>query len=234
MRYEKRAKEKKASRQSGQSSNHLSRGFLSPRARRHASHPLKPFRPIKASPTNDIPMGIQFREFEFPRDGRALALRASSGSGEANQISLKGLLGDISQTTELFLRVGDCENQDGIDRLMNGRRYTPTVRSGMERSVPTFFHGSTDVRASSPHRTFSDDTVIWRAALCCLLFVRSAHGVELGFFRRGSRFDQAVGHAIETNLDERLLDESSAGHLAVPSDCLLCDLGFGDDDPKYA
>jgi hypothetical protein len=47
-----------------------------------------------------------------------------------------------------FSRVGDCENQGGIDRLMNGRRCAPTVRSGMEASVPTFFHGSTDVRTS--------------------------------------------------------------------------------------
>ena len=67
---------------------------------------------------------------------------------------LHALFGHGGRLPELFLRVGDCENQVGIDRLLNGRRCTLTVRFGMERSVPAFFHGSTDVRASSFGRSF--------------------------------------------------------------------------------
>lgn len=88
-----------------------------------------------------------------------------------------------------------------------------------------FLHGSTDVRASSLHRTFSDDTVIWRAALCCLVFVCSAYGVELAFLRRARRVGQAVAHIIDIALDERLLDESRDAY-SVKSPDLLCDPGI--------
>jgi len=41
---------------------------------------------------------------------------------------------------------------------------------------------------------------------------------SLAFFRRACRADQAVAHAIELDLDERLLDELSVGQLVgLPS-----------------
>jgi hypothetical protein len=86
--------------------------------------------------------------------GRLSCVQHPPQSRRSRKCELHALFGHGSQLPELFLRVGDCENQDGIDRLMNGRRCTPTTRTGMERSVPIFFHGSTDVIASSLGRSF--------------------------------------------------------------------------------
>jgi len=90
----------------------------------------------------------------FPTMGRLSCAYHPPQSRRRRKGKLHALFGHGSQLPELFLRVGNCENQDGIDRLKNARRFTPTVRSGMESSVLTFFHGSTDVRASSVGRSF--------------------------------------------------------------------------------
>jgi hypothetical protein len=69
--------------------------------------------------------------------------------------------------------------------------------------MPTFFHGSTLVRASSLGGSFSGHTANWRAALCCVLFVYSVHGVH------------PLAHANEIYLHECLFHESSGAHLVV-------------------
>jgi hypothetical protein len=43
-----------------------------------------------------------------------------------------------------------------------------------------FFHGSTDVRASSLGRSLSKHTAMGRTALSCVLLVCSVHGAEIG------------------------------------------------------
>jgi len=91
---------------------------------------------------------------------------------------------------------------------MNGRRCTPTVCSGTERSVPTFFHGSTDVRASSLSGSFSEHLATKHARharLCFRLSSAMSTSWSLAFFRGVRRADQAVAHAIELDFDECLL-----------------------------
>jgi len=104
---------------------------------------------------------------------------------------------------------------------MNGRRCTPTVRYGMERSVPTFFHGSTDVRANSLSGSLSEYRATQHAGLWFRLSSAMSTAWSLAFFRRACRADQAVAHAIELNLDERPFDESSIGHLATATQSTL-------------
>ena len=142
----------------------------------------------------------------FPTMGRLSCAYHPPQSRRSRKGKLHALFGHGSQLPELFLRVGDCENQDGIDRLMNGRRCTPTVRSGMERTVPTFFHGSTDVRASSLSGCFSEHRTTQHGGLCFRLSSAMSSAWRLASFRRACRADQAVAHAIELDLDERPFD----------------------------
>ena len=79
--------------------------------------------------------------------------------------------------------------------------------------MPTFFHGSTDVRTSSLRGSFSEHPVTQHAGLCFRLSSAMSSAWRLASFRRACRADQAVAHAIELDLDERLLDESSGCHL---------------------
>jgi hypothetical protein len=138
------------------------------------------------------------------------------------RLSRKGKLhapfGHGSQLPELFLPVGDCENQAGIDRLINDRRYNPTVRPWNRMRRASFFHGSTDVRVSSLSGSFSEHPATQHAGLCFRLSSAMSTAWSLAFFRRVCRADQAVAHAIELDLDERPFDESSIGHLVgLPS-----------------
>ena len=114
---------------------------------------------------------------------------------------------------------------------MNGRRYDPTLRSGMERSVPTFFHGSTNVRASSLSGSFSEHLATQLAGLRFRLSNAMSTAWSLASFRRACRADRAVAHGIEIDFDESLPGESSGALLIVSAD-LLCDLGIGGDDQK--
>ena len=138
--------------------------------------------------------------------GRLSCAHHSTQSRRSRKGNLHALFGHGSQLPELFLRVGDCENQDGIDRLKNARRFTPTVRSGMESSVLTFFHGSTDVRTSSLRGSFSEHPVTQHAGLCFRLSSAMSSAWRLASFRRACRADQAVAHAIELDPDERPFD----------------------------
>ena len=84
--------------------------------------------------------------------------------------------------------------------------------------MPTFFHGSTDVRANSLSGSFSEHPATQHAGLCFRLSSAMSMAWSVAFFRRACRADQAVAHAIELDLDERLLDESSIGQLVgLPS-----------------
>jgi hypothetical protein len=76
-------------------------------------------------------------------------------------------------------RVDDCENRGGINCRTKDRRYDPTVLPCTRAQRVDFFHWSTVVRADSIHRIFIGGTFIWRAALYYLLFVYSAHSMEL-------------------------------------------------------
>ncbi len=74
-------------------------------------------------------------EGALPLEPRNFGIRAQSRRSRKGK--LHALFGHGSQMPELFSRVGDCENQGGIDRLINGRRCTPTDRSfwnGTERA----------------------------------------------------------------------------------------------------
>jgi len=118
----------------------------------------------------------------FARIERSPCMQRLPQSRQSRKGKLLALFGEVSHLAELFLRVGYCENQDGIDRLINGTRCTPTVRFGMELSVPTFFHGSTNVRANSLSGSFSEHPATQHAGLCFRLSSVMSHGVELGVF----------------------------------------------------
>jgi hypothetical protein len=66
------------------------------------------------------------------------------------------LFSAVSQLWELFLRVGDCENQGGTDRVTNGRRCDPTAQFWKRTQRANFFHGSTTVRTSVLGASFTE------------------------------------------------------------------------------
>ena len=68
---------------------------------------------------------------------------------EAGKASNSRFSAELVNFGKYFSRVGDCENQGGIDRRIE-RQAVRSDRSPLEEnaSVPTFFHGSTVVRTS--------------------------------------------------------------------------------------
>jgi len=79
--------------------------------------------------------------------------------------------------------------------------------------VPTFFHGSTVVRTTLLSGCFSEHPTTQHAELCFRDSTAMSTSRSLAFFRSACRANRAVAHAIELDLDERLLDESSVGQL---------------------
>jgi hypothetical protein len=75
----------------------------------------------------------------FARIERSPCMQRLPQSRQSRKGKLLALFGEVSHLAELFLRVGVCENQNGIDRLINDRRYDPTVRPSDGLSRVNFF-----------------------------------------------------------------------------------------------
>jgi len=150
--------------------------------------------------------------------GAYLARTVHFDRDEAGKVSYSRSLGRLAILRNYFCGSANVRTRSGSMTISTTGDTIRLFAPGRGRRVPTFFHGSTDVRTSLLSGCFSEHPTTQHAGLCFRLSSAMSSAWRLASFRRACRADQAVAHAIELDLDERLLDESSIGHLVgLPS-----------------